>query len=254
MPNSERREHVLVEGRLWLYAHPEADRSVVETLMLYTPPCLARVVHTKRPFVIVHMAQSLDGMVCTEIGNSKWIGNEANLTHAHRLRALVDGVLVGGNTIRQDRPRLDVRRVVGRNPARLLFSDSFEEMDKLSFVEGVRTILLRSSERKSDDERPGCETVCFEQRNGITDVPALLGKLHSMGIGSILVEGGPLTFKSLLAAGTVDWLQLHVAPVVFGSGKRVLDWPRIEHVDDAISLKHPFYTLMDDAMMVTASL
>ena len=75
------------------------------------------------PHVLVHMAITLDGKISTECGHSKWIGNNENLIHAHRLRAIVDGILVGANTVKLDKPKLNVRHVKGDNPIRLILSN-----------------------------------------------------------------------------------------------------------------------------------
>ncbi|MEO1451963.1 MAG: dihydrofolate reductase family protein, partial [Bacteroidota bacterium] len=45
----------------------------------------------QRAISIGHFAQTLDGKIATETGESRWIGNPENLTHAHRMRALCDG-------------------------------------------------------------------------------------------------------------------------------------------------------------------
>ena len=76
------------------------------------------------PYVLVHMASSLDGKIALNNGHSKWIGNEENLKHAHRLRAILDGILVGSSTVKNDSPQLTVRHVEGPNPTRLILSNS----------------------------------------------------------------------------------------------------------------------------------
>ena len=251
----ERDEAVLVSDRLWLYAKADAAPGFVDCIRHYVPLCMAPSRHDESPFVIVHMAQSLDGKVCTESGNSKWIGNPENLTHAHRVRALVDGVLVGGNTARQDLPQLSVRRVEGEDPARILFSDSFDEVGDLPVVDGVRTILLRSARRGgSDDTNDAFETVCFDVSDGATDIRGLLARLKSGGIRSLLIEGGPLTFRSFLDAGAVDWLQLHIAPIILGAGKSIVTLPPPDSPSDALALRDPFSVAMGDAVMMTGSL
>jgi diaminohydroxyphosphoribosylaminopyrimidine deaminase/5-amino-6-(5-phosphoribosylamino)uracil reductase len=72
-------------------------------------------------FVIVgQIGQSLDGRVATESGHSKYINGPAGLVHLHRLRALVDAVVVGVGTAIADDPQLTVRRVSGPQPARVV--------------------------------------------------------------------------------------------------------------------------------------
>ena len=64
--------------------------------------------------------QSIDARVATLTGHSHYINSEAGLAHLHRLRALVDAVLIGVGTAIADDPQLTVRRVEGPNPARIV--------------------------------------------------------------------------------------------------------------------------------------
>lgn len=245
----------LLKDRLWLWTRPDCEPTLRHALRIYAPLALASWVAADQSFVLVHMAQSLDGRVSTVAGHSQWIGNEDNLQHAHRLRALVDGVLVGGNTATQDKPRLNVRRVSGNNPARILLSDSESALAALPAVPGARTLVLRSHACDSlAAERDDIEVLPCTRRDSTIDIQELLAELRAAGIQSILVEGGPKTFRAFHEADAVDWLQLHVAPVLFGSGRPVLELPEITSVDDAVALKNPVYTVMGNAFMVTAEL
>src|SRR4051812_24573447 len=70
--------------------------------------------------VVGQIGQSIDGRIATVTGHSKYINGPAGLAHLHRLRALVDGVLVGIGTAVADDPQLTVRRVAGPSPARIV--------------------------------------------------------------------------------------------------------------------------------------
>ena len=70
--------------------------------------------------VVGQIGQSLDGRIATESGHSKYINGPAGLVHLHRLRALVDAVVVGVGTAIADDPQLTVRRVAGPQPARVV--------------------------------------------------------------------------------------------------------------------------------------
>src|SRR5262249_7951477 len=70
--------------------------------------------------VIAQTGQSLDGRIATSTGHSKYINGQEGLDHLHRLRALVDAVVVGVGTAVADDPQLTVRRVSGPNPARIV--------------------------------------------------------------------------------------------------------------------------------------
>ena len=83
-----------------------------------------RAADPSRPFVIAQLGQSLDGRIATVSGESKYINGAPALDHLHRMRAEVDAVIVGASTIVADDPQLTVRRVSGRNPARVVIDPS----------------------------------------------------------------------------------------------------------------------------------
>ena len=74
--------------------------------------------------VVGQIGQSLDGRIATTTGQSHYINGPAGLAHLHRLRALVDAVVVGVGTALADDPQLTVRRVAGPDPARVVIDPS----------------------------------------------------------------------------------------------------------------------------------
>ena len=63
--------------------------------------------------IVGQLGQSLDGRIATKTGHSKYINGPAGLAHLHRLRSLMDGVVIGVGTAIADDPLLTVRRVPG---------------------------------------------------------------------------------------------------------------------------------------------
>jgi len=58
------------------------------------------------------------------------ITNELSRTHVHKLRSVIDTLVIGGNTVRTDLPRLDTRLIKnGKNPDVIIYSrsDKFDE-------------------------------------------------------------------------------------------------------------------------------
>jgi len=70
--------------------------------------------------VVGQIGQSLDGRAATSTGHSHYINGSEGLDHLHRLRALMDAVVVGVGTALADDPLLTVRRVAGPHPARVV--------------------------------------------------------------------------------------------------------------------------------------
>jgi diaminohydroxyphosphoribosylaminopyrimidine deaminase/5-amino-6-(5-phosphoribosylamino)uracil reductase len=76
---------------------------------------------TGLPFVTAKAAMSLDGKIATRTGDSKWITSKAARREAHKLRAGVDAIMVGANTVIHDNPELTVRHGVrGKQPLRVV--------------------------------------------------------------------------------------------------------------------------------------
>ena len=70
--------------------------------------------------VIAQLGQSLDGFIAARSGDAEFVTGSADREHLHRMRALVDAVVVGVGTVVADDPRLTVRAVRGRHPVRVL--------------------------------------------------------------------------------------------------------------------------------------
>src|SRR4030066_205729 len=90
-----------------------------------TPPC-TKFITKKEPFVILKIAQSIDGKIATSKGESRWITGEEAREYVHRLRNEVDAVLVGIGTVRKDNPSLDCRIKGGRNPYRIIVDSNLQ--------------------------------------------------------------------------------------------------------------------------------
>lgn len=71
---------------------------------------------TQGTFVFYKMAQTLNGSIDGKISS-----NQA-LAYVHTLRDKADLMLIGGNTVRNDKPTLDARYVAGRAPNIMIYS------------------------------------------------------------------------------------------------------------------------------------
>ncbi len=72
------------------------------------------------PWLLLKIAQSMDGRIALNNGNSRWITGEESRIEVHRLRAKLDALFVGVQTVIDDDPELNVRHVKGRNPVRII--------------------------------------------------------------------------------------------------------------------------------------
>jgi diaminohydroxyphosphoribosylaminopyrimidine deaminase/5-amino-6-(5-phosphoribosylamino)uracil reductase len=139
-----------------------------------------------RPHVTLKLAISLDGCIATAGGVSQWITGDAARAHVHSRRAMSDAILVGGETWRRDRPKLDVRvpGLEGRSPQRV--------------------ILTRG-----------------EAPDGVTAIadPAQIVRIDTQ---YLYIEAGASVAASFIGRDLVDRLDLYRAPILIGGGRSML--------------------------------
>jgi riboflavin-specific deaminase-like protein len=199
--------------------------------------------------VVGQIGQSLDGRIATESGHSKYINGPAGLTHLHRLRALVDAVVIGVGTAIADDPQLTVRRVAGRQPARVIIDPSGRLGNKAKvFVEdGVRRILI-TAEGKSAVPVQGVELLHLPSADGHLSPAAILAALGARGLSRILIEGGADTVSRFLAAGCLDRLHVIVAPIILGAGRPGIALPPVERADQAMRVPMHAHQIEDEVL------
>jgi 5-amino-6-(5-phosphoribosylamino)uracil reductase/diaminohydroxyphosphoribosylaminopyrimidine deaminase/5-amino-6-(5-phosphoribosylamino)uracil reductase len=190
-----------------------------------------------RVFVAGHVTQTLDGRIACENGQSKWIGNEADLRHAHRMRALLDGVMVGAGTALCDDPQLTVRHVEGPNPRRIVLSGRGRVLRRGA---GLRVFTPPGCEVVVDDtfdsavHDPMARLIKVPSSSGSIEPNTILELLRDRGIHSLYLEGGATAVSSFLQARCIDLLQVHIAAMVMGSGLPSFVLPAVDHVQDSI--------------------
>jgi diaminohydroxyphosphoribosylaminopyrimidine deaminase / 5-amino-6-(5-phosphoribosylamino)uracil reductase len=186
-----------------------------------------------RPFVIAKCGMSLDGRLTRRPGEPRWITDAAARRDAHRLRACVDAVLVGAQTVRADNPRLTVRglrtrqqpwRVVlsrtGRLPSRAhLFSDGFAK----------RTLVYSGK-----------------------SLAAVLKDLGKKNVTSVLIEGGGDILGQALDARLIDKVQLYLGPILTGGPVIAFAGAGASDAIQAIRLDRISYRRIGQSVCVTA--
>ena len=141
---------------------------------------------TKRPFVVLKMAATLDGRTAAPDGTSMWITGETARKRVQQLRAESDAVLVGAGTVRVDDPQLTVRDVEGNSPRRIVLG----EVSKSARV-----------------------NPCTQWRGELVD---LLNELGSQDVLQLLVEGGPTVAAAFHRENLINQYVFHIAPALTG--------------------------------------
>jgi diaminohydroxyphosphoribosylaminopyrimidine deaminase/5-amino-6-(5-phosphoribosylamino)uracil reductase len=199
--------------------------------------------------IVGQLGQSLDGRIATETGHSKYINGPAGLEHLHRLRALVDTVIVGVGTAVADNPQLTVRRVAGPHPVRVVIDPKGRLCaDARLFADnGVRRVVITAQGSRCAPPR-GVEIIALPAVDGHIDPSAILAALAGRGLRRVLVEGGANTISRFLVAGCLDRLHVTVAPIILGGGGPGLILPALERADDARRMPVRVYRVGDDVL------
>jgi riboflavin-specific deaminase-like protein len=203
-------------------------------MALYGPLCDAR---RAGPFVVGHLAQSLDGRIATLCGMSRWLSGAEDLLHTHRMRALCEAVVVGVTTVLLDDPQLTVRRCAGPNPVRVVIDPDrrLDGSQRLFRDESAPTLLLCGADRAGAGERLGIAEVVPVARSECGLSPHEICRVLALrGLGSLLIEGGGVTVSRFLAAGALNRLQITIAPVILGSGRPAIMLPTISDLNNSL--------------------
>ncbi len=199
--------------------------------------------------VLGQLGQSLDGRVATTTGHSHYINGPAGLNHLHRLRALVDAVVVGIGTALADDPQLTVRRVAGPQPARVVIDPGgrLPAGARLLARDGVRRLIVTAQ-----GVRPplpsDVEIVPVARSGGQLAPAAILEALAAQGFRRLLIEGGADTVSRFLSANCLDRLHVVVAPIILGTGRTGLSLPPIERADQALRVPMRVHRLDDEVL------
>ncbi len=188
---------------------------------------------TERPFVIAKCGMSLDGRLTRPAGESGWITDTVARNDVQRLRAQVDAILVGAETVRSDNPRLTVRDIPGaRQPWRVVLTDSGKlprDTNLFSDAFSSRTLVYR---RKSLD--------------------AVLEDLGKRGITSVLIEGGGNVLGQALDERVIDKLQLYLGPILTGGPVVAFPGRGAETPVNAMRLRCVSYRKIGQSLRITA--
>jgi diaminohydroxyphosphoribosylaminopyrimidine deaminase/5-amino-6-(5-phosphoribosylamino)uracil reductase len=238
------------------FTHPgerAADAGLLAMLRVYAPVLhgAAAAARAGRVFVVGHLTQTLDGRIACRDGRAQWFGNDADRRHAHRMRALLDAVMVGASTALADDPQLTVRAVPGPDPRRIVLSGCGSVLragrDLRAFAGDGCDVLV--GEACDVAPRQHARTVRVAGPGASLAPPAILAALAQRGVRSVYLEGGARTLSSFLQAGCLDLLQVHIAPVVLGSGLAAFELPGIDAFADAHRFAMQHSTLGGDVLL-----
>jgi diaminohydroxyphosphoribosylaminopyrimidine deaminase/5-amino-6-(5-phosphoribosylamino)uracil reductase len=182
---------------------------------------------TKKPFVILKSAMSLDGKIATKTGDSLYISGKASRQLVHAMRVYVDAILTSVNTIKIDDPKLTVRDtgmydVKKRNPKKIVI-DPMAQTPPNAYIlkhEPERTVLVISKNAPAKKVKKliktGATILKMDAKKGLIDLKKLMVELGRDDIMSIMVEAGGNFTAACLDSGIVDKVMYFIAPKIIG--------------------------------------
>ncbi len=198
---------------------------------------------TGLPYIILKMGQSIDGNIASSQGESKWITCEESRRRVHILRASVDAILVGRQTVEVDDPNLTVRAVEGHNPKRIVLDAelSLQLSSKVfSDYERNNTVVF-CSKRAINSRKAGILKIAdvnvvaceLDETDKLSSKKAVEYCGRELKMSSILVEGGSQVFSSFAAADLIDEMHIFIAPILLGQGYHSFRALSVNSIDKA---------------------
>lgn len=213
---------------------------------------------SKKPFVVLKAAMSLDGKIATRTGESKWISSKKSRLQVNNLRNKLSGIMVGVNTVIKDDPELTCRIQNGSNPIRIIV-DSILRIPMNSKVlqnNDNKTIIAttKRANMKNMQEllKKNIKVLIIEEKNGQVNLNALIKKLGELNIDSILLEGGGTLNYSALEENIVDKVMIYISPKIIGGefSKTPVGGIGIDKLNDAFKLKDITANIVDEDILV----
>ena len=207
-------------------------------------PVFFHFIRTKRPYVVMKYAMTMDGKIATRTGASRWITGEAARRRVHRDRHRYTAIMAGVGTVLADDPMLNCRMKGGKNPVRIICDTHLRTPLTSQIVRTageIPTILATCAEPSLYGPYldAHCQVWTLPERDGHVDLDALMDRLGSAGIDSVLLEGGGTLNWAALESGIVQRVQAYVAPKLFGGdAKSPVEGQGVALPDQAVALKN----------------
>lgn len=188
-----------------------------KSCLLVNAPLIHRAT-SRVPFSVLKYAMTLDGKIATTSGHASWISSKESRNRVFELRGRSDAIIVGGNTVRRDNPRLTARHGGGHTPIRIVMTQTFNlpEEANLWDISDVSTIVVTQRGARRSFQKllasKGVEVVEFD----ILNPREVMEYFHDRGYLSILWECGGTLTASAISSGVIHKVFAFVAPKIIG--------------------------------------
>lgn len=237
----------------------EVESGILENETKEQNEIFLKYIQTKKPFVAMKYAMTLDGKLATKSRDSKWITNEKSRAFVHDLRNQYMSIMIGVGTVIADDPSLDTRREIpSRNPIRIVIDPKLEiplDSKIVRTAKDVKTIIVTgqvNDEKLIKKLRDLNIEVILKKADPNIDLNDLMNDLGKMNIDSVLIEGGSYLLGQALLSNILDKAFVFISPKMVG-GKDALTpvgGSGIELMKDAIQLTKIKYHYFDQDIMI----
>jgi len=186
----------------------------------------AQWIRTRRPYLTLKLAVSLDGKIADERGRSRWITGPTAHRQVQAWRRSADAILVGAGTVLADDPSLLPKPSKGRRPWRVVVDTrgTLAPNAKI-FTDGHQAQTIIATTRRCPVRRQiawraaGAQVWVLPESQEKVSLAALMKKLGGLGCLHVMCEGGGELSASLIRAGLVNEFRFFIAPRIIGGGK-----------------------------------
>jgi diaminohydroxyphosphoribosylaminopyrimidine deaminase/5-amino-6-(5-phosphoribosylamino)uracil reductase len=185
---------------------------------------------TGRPHVTWKYAASLDGRIAAQDGTSQWISSAISRKEVHDMRAKLDAIIVGTNTVKKDDPALTAR-----------------DADGMPLPHQPLPVVVGLS-----DLPDGAKLQHTALHLRTHDPDEVLAELAGRGVVDVLLEGGATVAGAFLRAGRIDRVLAYLAPTILGNGPAAVLDAGVSTITDAVRLTVEDVTMSGPDLRISA--
>ncbi len=175
-----------------------------------------------KPYIILSAAMTIDGKIATKEGDSE-LSDKVDWKEVHKLRTQVDAIMVGKDTILKDNPKLHIKYYNHKGYYRIVLDSNLTiplESNVISFRSEIYPTIICTTEnvplsKQRNYEERGVKIIKAGDGKRV-DLIKLLPILKSVGINTILLEGGGNLNWSFIENNLIDDLRITIAPWIVG--------------------------------------
>jgi diaminohydroxyphosphoribosylaminopyrimidine deaminase/5-amino-6-(5-phosphoribosylamino)uracil reductase len=217
-------------------------------------------IKTRRPWVCLKMAATLDGRIADREGQSRWITGEAARAHVQQMRDVYDCVLIGGATAVKDDPELNVKGIAGaRNPVRAVVDPGLALSPQARLCrksdDGSYTAVFTTEAALADKGAafpPHVKLVAVKENAHGLDLDEVLAWLAAHEILSVYAEGGGRLAGALLTGRLIDEIHWLIAPTLMMDSLAVaaVSSDVFVPLNGAVRLREPKVSQLGDDVLI----